>query len=209
MRLVLPAIVGALAIALVLAIVLGTPSKGSSDASISASGPQSSGGFDGALFPAGVRAPDFTLEDQQGHRVSLSAYSGQVVALIFLPSPSCRTCLLVAQQVRGALDELEGKPQVKAVFVSTKTGATRARVARFLAETSLTGRAEYLTGTAKQLGGVTRAYRLPPPSASKATAEAAVTVLLRDRDGFERVGFGLEQITPEGLSHDIRRLQAG
>ena len=29
-----------------------------------------------------------------------------------------------------------------------------------------------------------------------------------DRAGFERVGFGLEQITPESLTHDIRLLQA-
>jgi hypothetical protein len=31
---------------------------------------------------------------------------------------------------------------------------------------------------------------------------------LIDRNGFERVGFGLEQITPEGLAHDIRLLEA-
>jgi len=33
-------------------------------------------------------------------------------------------------------------------------------------------------------------------------------VLLIDRKGTERVGFGLEQITPESLAHDIRLLAA-
>jgi hypothetical protein len=32
---------------------------------------------------------------------------------------------------------------------------------------------------------------------------------LIDRRGLVRVGFGLEQITPEGLSHDIRLLATG
>jgi protein SCO1 len=32
-------------------------------------------------------------------------------------------------------------------------------------------------------------------------------VLLIDRRGFERVGFAADQLTPEGLSHDIRVLE--
>jgi protein SCO1 len=199
-----------LALILVLVIVLSNPSKGGS----SGSGPHrptgspSSGHFDGATFPEGVRAHDFTLTDQAGRSVSLSSYRGQVVVLAFL-SPNCRACVLVAQQVRGALDELGAKPGVQTIFVSTDPRAGRwARVGRLLAETSLTGRVEYLTGSASRLKPVWRAYRILPPAAGKAASEAAVTVLLIDRKGFERVGFGLEQITPEGLSHDIRLLLA-
>ena len=213
LRLILPVISFVLAIALIVAVVLGGDHGSSGRSTTPGTGP---GEFAGAAFPAGVRAPDFTLEDEQGRRVSLSAYRGQVVALVFLPVsvgvfPGCRTCLLVAQQVRGALDELEShppaKPGVKTIFVSSKTVAPRVRVGRLLAETSLTGRVEYLTGTTKQLRPVWRAYRVPSPNASRAS-ETAVTVLLIDRNGFERVGFGLEQITPEGLAHDIRLLLA-
>lgn len=209
LRVVLPAISTVLAILLVLAIVL----RGSSSHTTSLTN-----GFDGAAFPAGVRARDFTLEDQQGRRVSLSSYRGRVVALALLPvpvrvSPDCRTCVLVAQQVRGALDELEShppaKPDLRTVFVSTKPGASGAQGERLLAQTSLTGRVELLTGTTKDLRPVWHAYSLPPSSAGQAAAEAAITVLLIDRNGFERVGFGLEQMTPEGLSHDIRLLLAG
>jgi protein SCO1/2 len=216
LRLVLLAIVLVLAVALILAIVLSGNHGGHAGRS-TAQSTNPGGAFDGAAFPAGVRAHDFILTDQHGRSVSLSAYRGQVVALAFFPvpfgvSPDCRTCVLVAQQVRGALDELEShppaKPGVRTVFVSTNPAAPRARVRRLLAETSLTGRVEYLTGTTKQLRPVWRAYNIPPPSAGKTTSEAAVTVLLIDRAGFERVGFGLEQITPEGLSHDIRLLLA-
>lgn len=163
--------------------------------------------FAGAAYPPGVVAHDFTLEDQQGRRVSLSAYRGQVVALVFL-THDCRACVLVAQQVRGALDELGAKPGLKTVFASARVGPSRAHEVPFLEEASLTGRVEYLTGTPQELRPVWRAYGVPPATAGRAAFEAAVTVLLIDRKGFERVGFGLEQITPEGLSHDIRLLLA-
>jgi protein SCO1/2 len=163
--------------------------------------------FDGATFPAGVRAHDFGLHDQQGRRVSLGAYRGQVVALAFLAT-DCRSCVLVAQQVRGALDEL-GASALKTIFVTTNPRAdTAASVKRFLNETSLTGRVLYLTGTLAQLRPVWRAYRVVPASVDKRAAEAATTVLLIDRTGIERVGFGIEQVTPEGVAHDIRLLQA-
>jgi protein SCO1/2 len=216
LRLVLPAASLLFALILVLAIVLGDSPGGSSSHSAT-----QSGGFDGAAFPAGVRAHDFTLSDQRGRSVSLNAYRGKVVALAFLSS-DCRACVLVAQQVRGALDELEATRHIPknapgvtvlgmpTLFVSTDPQAdTTASVKRFLNETSLTGRVEYLAGTPAQLRPVWHAYGIPPASAGKAASEAATTVLLIDRSGAERVGFGLEQITPEGLAHDIRLLRAG
>jgi protein SCO1 len=155
--------------------------------------------FDGATYPPGVIAPAFTLPDERGNAVSLSDYRGRVVALTFISS-HCRTCALVAQQIRGALDELGSPPGVSAVFVSTNPESDRpAKVARFLGAASLTGRAEYLTGSRRNLERVWRAYRV------RAT-EDGTTVLLIDRTGVERVAFGVEQITPEGLAHDIRLL---
>jgi cytochrome oxidase Cu insertion factor (SCO1/SenC/PrrC family) len=165
--------------------------------------------FDGASFPPGLRAHNFTLSNQRGRRVSLSDYHGQVVVLGFLFS-DCRTCILVAQQVRGALDELEGTRGVQTIFVSTDPRAdTRASVNHFLSETSLSGRVEYLTGTPAQLRPVWHDYGIPPVSDGKADSEAGITVLLIDREGIERVGFGVEQITAESLAHDIRLLRAG
>lgn len=201
-RFVLPAISTILAIALVVVIVLG----GGHGPSPSTSNANHNGNFDGAAFPPGVRAHDFTLTNQRGQRVSLSAYRGGVVVLAFLFS-SCRTCVLVANQVRGALDEVEDTRDVATIFVSTDPQTdTRANVNRFLGETSLSGRVEYLRGTAKELQPIWKAYAIPPVSAGKAASEAGSTVLLIDRDGSERVGFGLEQITPESLAHDIQLL---
>jgi len=205
-RYVLPAISAILAIGLVLAIAL--HSGGSSDDSKTPNVGRS-GDFDGAAFPAGVRAHDFRLTNQRGQSVSLSDYRGKVVVLAFLFS-RCRTCVLVANQVRGALDELEGVHGVSTIFASTDPRADpRASVSRFLNEVSLGSRVEYLTGTQRQLEPVWKAYAIAPVSAGRSASEAGTTIVLIDRAGVERVGFGLEQITPEGLSHDIRLLATG
>ncbi len=201
-RLVPPAFVLVLTITLVVAIVFGGERGGSS-------GKPSSplGGFDGAVFPPGVRAHDFTLTNQHGRQVSLSSYHGRAVMLAFMFS-GCHTCVLVANQVRGALDELEGSPHPITLFVSTDPHAdNRASVGRFLSETSLSGRVEYLSGTARELQPVWKAYAVSPASAGRTAAEAGITVLLIDREGIVRVGFEVEQITPEGLAHDIRLLE--
>lgn len=204
-RFVLPAVCAILAVALVLAIVFGDGYSGSSTSS-STPNANHNGNFDGAAFPPGVRGHDFTLTNQRGQRVSLSAYRGDVVVLAFLFS-KCRTCVLVANQVRGALDEVEGTRGVATIFVSTDPQIdTRASVSRFLSETSLRGHLEYLTGTSQELQPIWKAYAIPPVSAGKYASEEGSTVLLIDHNGSERVGFGLEQIAPESLAHDIRLL---
>jgi protein SCO1/2 len=204
-RFVLPAVCAILAVALALAIVFGDGYSGSSSSS-STPNANHNGNFDGAAFPPGVRGHDFTLTNQRGQRVSLSAYRGKVVVLAFLFS-KCRTCVLVADQVRGALDEVEGTRGVATIFVSTDPQIdTRASVSRFLSETSLRGHIEYLTGTSQELQPIWKAYAIPPVSVGKYASEEGSTVLLIDHNGSERVGFGLEQITPESLAHDIRLL---
>jgi protein SCO1 len=168
--------------------------------------------FDGAVFPTGVHAPNFELPGLSGRPVSLSAERGHVVALVFMPG-DCRTCRLVAEQIRGALDELESRPtrsaNVRTILVSTDPAVGPVRLHAFLAKNELLGRVSYLTAGEARLKPVWDAYHAVKPSSSRTSAEDAITVLLIDKLGAERVGFGIEQITPEGLSHDIRLLEAG
>jgi cytochrome oxidase Cu insertion factor (SCO1/SenC/PrrC family) len=170
--------------ALALAALTGCSTGGSRDTgttggSGAAAGAASSGGgpsvtgFDGALLPGNVRPNEFTLTDQYGRRVSLHALRGRVVVLAFLYTTSKTTAPLIAQQIRGALDELESEPQasgphaggggqpVTVLAVSVDPAAdTPARVRAFLRATSLTGRLEYLTGSLAQLRPVWRAYHV-------------------------------------------------
>ncbi len=164
-------------------------------------------GFAGAALPTGIQAPGFVLRDQHGRRVALSAYRGQVVILTFLAATPSGASPLVAQQIRGALDDL-ARPVPAIAISADPAGDTPARVRRFLAEAALSGRMEYLGGTPAQLHPIWRAYRAVPLSAGSARFDAAAMVLLIDARGRERVLFGVEELTPEGLAHDVRRLQA-
>ncbi|HEV3047605.1 MAG TPA: SCO family protein [Solirubrobacteraceae bacterium] len=166
----------------------------------------------GAALPGTTVAPPFTLAGQRGQSVSLAQYRGRVVALTFLYTTCGGPCFLIAQQMRGALDELAAEraraPVVLIVSADPATDTPR-RIARFLRETSLAGRAQYLTGSAARLRAVWRAYRVRPASAGRGAFAEYASVLLIDGRGRERVLFQSEQLTPEGISREIARLEAG
>jgi protein SCO1 len=188
---------------------------GASTETASVGGASSMTGFDGALLPGNLRPHEFTLTDQYGRRVSLRALHGQVTILAFLYTASRTTAPLIAQQIRGALDELEAEPHPPRPPEPTPTlavsvdpaGDTPARVRAFLRSNSLTGRLQYLTGTPAQLRAVWRAYAVVPASSGTTAYERSAFVVLLDRAGAERVDFPLEELTPEALAHDVRRLQ--
>jgi protein SCO1/2 len=166
----------------------------------------SSSGFDGALLPGRVTAHPFTLTDQRGRRVSLGQYRGRVTILTFLSSACRPTCPLIAQQIRGALDEL-GHPVPTLIVSADPAADTPAAVRRFLGEASLTGRVEYLTGTRAELTPIWRAYNVVPAQLGDAGSPHPAAVLLIDRAGQERDLFQVEQLTPEALAHDVRKLE--
>jgi protein SCO1 len=205
-RLILPAIAIPLILAAVaFAIVAG--SGGTSPEAITVTtGPGT--GFNGAALPLGEIAPAFTLRDQQGKNVSLSSFKGHPVIIAF-PYTGCRdSCVVLAEQIRGALDELSRPPAV--LFITADPAVdTPARVHAFLQRVSLAGRAIYLTGTADELRTVWSEYHVRPASDGAATYAKYATVLLLDGQGEERVLYQEEQLTPEALSHDIRKLEGG
>jgi cytochrome oxidase Cu insertion factor (SCO1/SenC/PrrC family) len=197
-----------LALAVALAAILGGSSSHGPAATEASSGASSTSGFDGAALPAGVSAPAFALTDQYGHVVSPSAFRGQVTILTFLYSTCGATCVVIAQQIRGALDDLPHP--VPVLVVSADPAAdTPARVSSFLEQVSLAGRVHYLSGPLSRLRSIWRAYRIAPASGGRAAFARSASVLLLDGRGRERVLYQLEQLTPESLAHDIRRLQAG
>jgi protein SCO1/2 len=209
-RMVAAAVVTVVLVAAIVLIVAGSSGggTGSSSASIaSATGRESE--FVGAPFPGEIAAPQFTLRDQSGREVSLNSSRGRVVMLTFLYSTCGDTCVVIGQQIRGALNELteEHAPTPAVLIVSADPAAdTPANVKRFLAEVSLTGRVQYLTGTPAQLRAVWHAYAIKPASDGAAVFDEYAPVLLIDGSGRKRVLFEAEELTPEGLSHDVRRL---
>jgi protein SCO1/2 len=161
-------------------------------------------GFAGSLRPA-IPPQDFTLRDQDGRRVALSDFRGQVVVLTFMYSTCQDTCPVTATQIRGALDDLGHDVPALAVSVDPAHD-TPASARRFLIRRSLTrDRMRFLLGTRAQLAPVWTAYGIQPQGNG---FEHSAYVLLIDRRGRQRVSFPVDQLTPEGLTHDIRKLEA-
>jgi protein SCO1/2 len=194
---------GALALALALSACSSGSSSSTSDATQSV--PAGASGFDGAALPSGVSAPTFALRDQAGAPVSLAAYRGQVVIVAFLYSSCGSACVVIAQQIRGALDEL-GRAVPELVISADPAADTPAGVERFLRKVSLSGRVRWLSGSPAQLRPIWHAFRVLPASAGRAAFARSASVFLIDPRGMERVIFQLEQLTPEALSHDVRKL---
>jgi len=201
-------LLGFVAIAIALVVIFSAP-VGHDGTSTSAASSQatSSSGFDGAAIPPSPLAPGFALTDQDGRAASLSSLRGHVAVLAFLYSTCGATCILIAQQIRGALDELSHP--VPVLIVSADPAAdTPASVARFLTAVSLTGRVRYLTGSPARLRAVWHTYHVHPASTGRAAFDKYAFLLLLDARGRERVLFAPDVLTPEALAHDIRRLQA-
>jgi protein SCO1/2 len=204
-RLALPLLAGVLLIALIVAVAVGGLPGGSSSPKTFTVSPGT--GFEGAALP-GAMAPSFTLTDQNGKQTGLGSLRGRVTVLTFLYSTCGAPCVVIAQQIRGALNELH-RPVPVLIVSADPRADTPANVRRFLAGVSLTGRVHYLSGSLSQLRSVWKAYKVILPSSGRQAFASHASVLLIDPKGAERVLFESEELTPEALSHDIVELQKG
>lgn len=161
-------------------------------------------GFVGSLRPPGIPPQDFTLRDQDGTVASLKQDRGKVVILTFMYSTCQDTCPLTAQQIRGALDQLGHDVPTLAVSVDPAND-DRAHARKFLLAQRLNNRMRFLMGTRAQLTPVWKAYGIQPQGDG---FEHSAYVLLIDKQGRQRIGFPVDQLTPEGLVHDVRALEA-
>ncbi|MBA3261951.1 MAG: SCO family protein [Thermoleophilaceae bacterium] len=166
--------------------------------------PGSGTSFEGAVMPAGVRAPDFTLRDQDGGQVSMRDLRGQPVIVTFLYTTCDDTCPAQAQTVRGALDDLGRDIPALAIAVDPpRDTPDRARV--FLAKQRALGRIDFVLGSRTELRPLWKGFFIRPQSVAEGH-QARFTLV--DKRGFQRIGFPGDQATPETLAHDIRLLQA-
>ena len=101
--------------------------------------------FEGASLPAGLKAPDFALRDQDGERVSMRALRGKPVIVAFLYSTCEDTCPIQAQQIKGALNELGTDYPALAVSVDPANDSARSAKA-FNSKQRMTGRLTWVLG---------------------------------------------------------------
>lgn len=151
------------------------------------------------------QAPDFTLRDQNGNRVRLSALRGRTVLVTFLYTHCPDVCPLIATNLGAAVRRLgpEGK-DVRVLAVSVDpVGDTEAAARTFVAEKRLPSQFHFLVGTRRELARVWHAYHIAASKGPEETVNHSAYTLLVDRDGRERVLYDA-RVRPGAVVHDVR-----
>lgn len=162
-------------------------------------------GFAGALLPKGVRAPAFDLTDEHEDPIAMSDFRGEPVIVTFLYTHCDDTCPAAAQQVKGALDELGQDVPALAIAVEPPRDTPDSARA-FLSKQRMLGRMRFVLGERSELAPIWRGYAIRPQAAGE---EHQARIVLVDGRGFQRIGFPVDQATPEAIAHDLRLLEAG
>ncbi len=112
------------------------------------------------VFSPPTPAPPLSLRNYMGQRVNLDSYRGKAVLVTFLYTHCPDVCPLITSSLHASL-ELLGKEasraQVIAVSVDPR-GDTPKAIAAFLAAHHMTGRMQYLVGSAHELGAAWKAW---------------------------------------------------
>jgi protein SCO1/2 len=118
--------------------------------------------FDAAAVLEPARpAPPLALHNYMGQPVNIDSYRGKVVLVTFLYTNCPDICPLITSNLRVALNMMgpakDSKVQIIAVSVDPRHDTPKA-VAAFLARHGMTGRMQYLIGSAKELAPVWKAW---------------------------------------------------
>jgi protein SCO1/2 len=159
-------------------------------------------GWAGAQRPPGQPVPDFALKDQDGNIVTSASLRGKPVVYAFVYSTCKDTCPAQVQTIRGALDDLGHDVPVIGISVDPAHDTPKLATTFLLAQT-MTRRMRFLLGTRAQLAPVWKAFAIQPQTNA---LEHSAHVVVADSQGFQRVGFPFNELTPDGLAHDIARL---
>jgi cytochrome oxidase Cu insertion factor (SCO1/SenC/PrrC family) len=158
----------------------------------------------------GRPAPDFTLQDQNGHSVRLNQLRGHVVVVTFLDAACISTCTVSAQ----CLDETAqflgvGTAQVAWLAVSVNPSNTAADAQTFIAKHHISVPLHILLGTPEQLRAVWQAYTIPVSTSGDAAASVTSGMMsyVIDTSGHEREILR-QTYDPKTAAHDIRELTA-
>jgi protein SCO1 len=201
-RLVL-VVVGLVALCATVVATIAASSDDSSEPAAVVEGPPSP--FKGALRPPGLGG-DFSLRNQDGKLVRTADLRGKVVVITPTYATCDESCPIAVQQVRGAIDDLAGddRDRVRAFALSVDPdNDTPDKAQAFLLERRVRGYLDYLVGTRRELQPVWREYGFAPQTD---TQEHNSYIVLLDGKGRQRVGFPLQYVTPEALTHDIELL---
>lgn len=119
--------------------------------------------FSGSALSPSEPEPPLQLRNYKGERVNIEQYRGKAVLVTFLYTNCPDVCPLIASDLRVAQSlmgpAVVSKVQIIAVSVDPR-GDTAKAVAAFLARHEMTGRMQYLIGSAHELARVWSAWHV-------------------------------------------------
>jgi protein SCO1 len=114
-----------------------------------------------AVFSSPAPAPALALHNYLGQPINIASYRGKAVLVTFLYTSCPDICPLITASLHATLELLgpaeSAHVQVIAVSVDPRSDTPKA-VAAFLARHQMTGRMQYLIGSARELAAVWKAW---------------------------------------------------
>lgn len=170
-----------------------------------------SGGWDGTLALPARQAPPIELRNYLGAPVTMSQYRGKAVLVTFLYTHCPDVCPLITSNLRVALNKLgaqASRVQVIAVSVDPR-GDTPAAVAAFLRAHGMTGRMQYLIGSAAELARTWAAWEVGSrPEVGQPDLVAHSALIYGVTAGGALKTIYPATFEPEQIVHDVPRLAA-
>ena len=147
-----------------------------------------------------AKAAEFSLRNQDGQMVTSASLQGKTGVFAFVGSSCGELCTEPAtfHQVQERLRPEEAG-RVRFILISTDAADTAGSGSDLLRRHALSGRADYLVGSAETLSAARS-------SLSGGAKNSSVVVV--DQAGRPRVALAAEQLTPESLVTDIRLLDS-
>lgn len=171
------------------------------------------GGFEAQaqLSPPGP-APALALRNYLGKPVNIASYKGKAVLVTFLYTNCPDVCPLITSNLRVALNQIgpaaASKVQIIAVSVDPR-GDTPKAVGAFLARHEMTGRMQYLIGSAHELARAWKAWGVGSErDAGQPQFINHTGVIFGITGSGERLTLYAASFQPSEIAHDVPLLAA-
>jgi protein SCO1/2 len=166
---------------------------------------------EGVLSPVAA-APPIALRNYLGQPVNIDAYRGRAVLVTFLYTNCPDVCPLITSNLRVALNLMGSaaarKVQIIVVSVDPR-GDTPKAVAAFLSRHGMTGRMQYLIGSAHELARVWKAWGVGSERDAQQPQFINHTGIIYGVTGSgKRLAVYAASFEPSAIAHDVPILAA-
>jgi protein SCO1/2 len=171
-----------------------------------------SSSYAGLVLNPAKPAPALALNNYLGKPVNIDEYRGKAVLVTFLYTHCPNVCPLIASMLHTALAEMPARErsEVQIIAVSVDPhGDTPATVAQFLAAHEMTGKMQYLLGSASDLPSVWARWGVGSTRDTGNPELVAHTALIYGITGRGKIAtIYPSSFTPSEIVRDVPRLAA-